>query len=260
MLINKSQKNINVSLDDTQKKLKNRMVFYSLLWLTFGLAVIFLLSYATIAIEAVKTAYLNLIFRLAVSNLYWLIHLVIILVCFALISYLARNSETKNIFLLVAAYIVTILLQSFWIPIIILQVVNTEQANAISYILLAMLIPTLSIAVFGFLGYFNIIDFSKLRIFVYIGVVMMLVLSIITWFISNNVIITVISVISIAVSWILIGFNFNIIQREASIIISTNFDEQEIKSIMLKRSLLFGLNLLLSFIRIFLDILFIVKK
>ncbi|UWD34439.1 MAG0110 family membrane protein [Mesomycoplasma molare] len=251
------QREINYHLSDVQIKLKNKMLFYSLLWLSFGLGLIFLLTFAVLKVEPITKLYIRL---LSFNGVFWVWNALALLINFMLIRYISYNSENKNIGLLILAFVAVVITQSTWIPLIILQTISYNKIDGLANISLALLIPVISIMIFGTLGYLRIIDFSKLMPFALVGIITSLILSIVLWFITQDWIITLIAIIGIAVSLILIGWNFNLIQIESSRIVSTNWDEDQIKEIMLKRSAIFGLNLLLSFIRIFIDVILLSRR
>ncbi|VEU59178.1 MAG0110 family membrane protein [Mesomycoplasma neurolyticum] len=249
-------------LTNEQKKLKNKMLAYSIGWFAFGLAVTFLFTYTILASTALYNAYYSFLTKMFFYNTITTILSVVIMsvIEIALVTYISRPKIRRPLLFVVLAYIAFIISHSLFLPLIIsisyfTSLIDKSGMDFITKITLALIVPSVSIAIFGFLGYFGFIDFAKLLPFAIIGSIVVIIMAIISYFIRHSLLDSLISGISILVAWIYIGYAFQGIAAEGNRILLEDSTEQHKKSFMLKSSIYFGCILLIMFIKIFIHML-----
>ncbi|MBN3534635.1 MAG0110 family membrane protein [Mycoplasma procyoni] len=254
------KKQVDFQLSTEQLKLRNKMLFYALGWMCLGLFIVFLMTFSILAIPAIANIYFTIFVN---THIGFVAPLVISLVSFfvyvAIIRYISRNAYSKNLGGLVTAYVAAVLITSFWIPALIIAFA-AQSKDAVAKLMLALAVPVLVLAIAGFLGYFGIINFARYTWLITALLISSIAIGIISYFIFNSFLYAAFSVIGIIVSFLIIGFTFQIIKAESEQIIYTTLDEQEMKSKMLKGSIIHGLNLFISFIRIFIALLELTKN
>ncbi|WP_033160921.1 MAG0110 family membrane protein [[Mycoplasma] collis] len=259
-------KSFKQTFSKEEKLLKNRMLAYSLGWFSLGLTITFLFNFIILATSPIFNAYTSLIGRLFSSSITTIFFLIITFVFeIALLTYISRVRIRKKLINIILAYFAFILVHTFLIPMFIIfsyhySLISENGLNFVTRLFIALLVPTISIAIFGFLGYFNVIDFSKLMPFAILGSIVIIIMALISYFISYNTIFTIISVISILIAWIYIGFGFQQISNQANFILQQDMSIEEKKRQMLKHSIYWGLWILMMFIKIFINMLRLTQK
>ncbi|WGI36377.1 MAG0110 family membrane protein [Mesomycoplasma lagogenitalium] len=254
------EKRQQITLTKEQTKVKNRLLSYSIGWLAFGLLVTFMIVYAVLTIEPIKLRYSLLINYFTENPFLYFIHLIYFLINILLFRFISYKSYEKNIFFLIFAYILLILIQSIWIPLFIYSLIDYQNIEKISKIILALLIPVAALLVFGILGYFGIINFVKFIVpFALITSISIIILFFIFLGTRQDWIYTIIIVISLIYTFTTIGYTFNRIQYESSYLMSTGLEDGDMKLLVAKASINYGFLLLSAFIRIFIDIIILVR-
>lgn len=252
-----------------EKRLSNRLLSYSLMWLSLGLLIIALFSFAILTINPLREGYLKLIFISFNSRAASIAtNIIMVLVSVGIMFYISSKSRRQNssLGLLLTFYILFILIQAFWIPlaiysfIIVRSITYTDElisdvlANVdyktISYILISISAPAGIMAIIGALGWFQLINFSRFTVFIWAGLVAEFILILVSYFVTNSVVNTVYVVIVSLVTFAMIGYNFWLMKLESQILISNMKNEPEVKKIFLRVGLAYGMFLLVSYLRL----------
>lgn len=249
-----------------EKRLSNRLLSYSLMWLSLGIFLIAILSFAILAISPIREAYFRLIFGVSRSAIGLLVtNLVLTFASIGIMLFISNQSRRQNssLAVLVPMYILFIILESFWLPALISAlflirtiddnfsfVVESLDHKTISYVLLAFTIPAGVFAIIGALGWYQIVDFSRFVIFIWVGLAVELILFIVSYFIFNSIVNAIYLVIATLVTFAMIGYNFWLMRQESLYWLATDKYNEDLKAKFLRIGLAYGMFLLVSYLRL----------
>lgn len=252
------RKNLLFGKIDVQKA-TNRLLSYSLMWFGLAISFVLLITFSVLKIPAIQKLYLSL-FLIIFSNFVWIIIFSITMIALNLLLYwfivkFARRNIPLAI--LILAYLVFVILESIWLPLLLMNF----DTNSITLI---FLIPTLGISLIGLLGYFRVINFEKIMPLVFIAIGLTFIFSLVSFFVMNNWIQTIYAALSVFISFGVVGFTFYRMHNSVRQMVSGYVGyEDEIKGVLIREGLINGLILIVSFVRLVIElirILDIIKK
>lgn len=217
-------------------KNKNKILSLSLFWLGIGVSIILLTSFLAFQFDGFKAFVVNSILGSTFSILIMsFINIGLIMG----IYFVIRNSNTS---VLVAAilYIAFVTYQSFYITTMFLL----YGYNTMGELLPVFFIPSLCFAIMGMVGYFNLVDFTKMWSFFLFGSLTLIILSFVSIFVYNDVLESIYTILGFSLFTLWIGFDVQMILKRAE------FFDFESKSDMWKFSIFGGLSLFIDFINL----------
>lgn len=207
----------------------------SLLWMGLGLSVIILIAW----LSSTQDVFLNFVIKISYQNWFiaWLFQILIIFALFICV-------KNKNVPIIWSIFLYIIF--SFYEGIFITSIlVFSNSINIVKDLLLYMLIPSFIFALMGILGYFNLIDFTKLIPFSFFCMIAILILSFILIFTSNWFVEKLYLIISMIIFMIWIGFDIQLILKSQS---NNQYYDKKMAN---RISFIFGIKLFVDFINIF---------
>lgn len=227
-----------IALD--KDNVKGKLLSRSLLWMGFGLAFIIIISFLVSKIPVFK----DLMHIFAGGS--WFMMLIINIALLLGIFFTLRNPDMP-IGIPAVLYAFFAIYEGFFISYLI-NYFLPSNADALSTLLLLMLIPAGIFILMGIIAYTNIIDFSKLLpfcSFVFIG---LLVMSIVLIFVNSIGLIKWYLLLSAALFVIWIGFDIQMIKRTENQLISSYqpLDKKAVNRI----AFMLGFQLFLDFINL----------
>lgn len=217
---------------------RNSVLFSALSWFGIGITAIFLMAFGFVHISALQSIYLKLI-----SNSTFMIILVIASMLLFFLLYLGFNSlSTQALYVLFG---LICLVESFF-----LASVFFVYANDLSKLLLIISIPTGIFALMGFLGYFQIINFSKIWPFILFLSIAVIIVGIISMFVFSEKLYILYIVASTILFSLYIGMDmWRISWYDNSF---NSLDGEDDKNQIRRLGLFFGLMLIIDFVRLIL--------
>ena len=118
--------------------------------------------------------------------------------------------------------------------------------NVFKNLLIYMMIPASIFAIMGIIGYFNLIDFTKLMPFTLFASIGLIILSLLILLLNSWMLESIYLILASVVFIIWIGFDMQMIYRTDQTIYNFNISNKEITRI----SFLFGVKLFVDFINL----------
>lgn len=215
---------------------KSNLLTRSLLWMSLGLMMIIFVAW----FSSTNTTVLNLVINLSTgitSIFMWLINIIIIFALFYTVS-----NKNINILIPTFLYIFFAIYEGMMITTILIM---TGTNNIVSSLLLYMLIPAAMFALMGVLGYFKLINFTKLVPFAIFGLFGLSIMGFIMFFTTNQILYSFYTILGMAVFIIWIGFDLQMIFRTQE-----TMNEYVDKKEMNKLAFLFGIKLFIDFVNL----------
>lgn len=220
-------------LDVTDKKAN--ILSRSLLWMSFGLAIIVLVAW----ISSINDAFLRFAYDMSYGNMWivsWLINLVL------LISLVFATSSNKvPLIISIILYALFAFYEGFFITTIL---VFSGSVDIVKDLLLYMLIPAAIFLVMGILAYFNLVNFTKIIPFLMFGLIALMIMSIVLFVVNNYVVEMVYLLLAASIFIIWVGIDIQIIIRSQK-----QLDYVDTKSLN-RMAILYGINLFIDFVRL----------
>ncbi len=220
-------------LDVTDKKAN--ILSRSLLWMSFGLAIIVLVAW----ISSINDAFLRFAYDMSYGNMWivsWLINLVL------LISLVFATSSNKvPLIVPIILYALFAFYEGFFITTIL---VFSGSVDIVKDLLLYMLIPAAIFLVMGILAYFNLVNFTKIIPFLMFGLIALMIMSIVLFVVNNYVVEMVYLLLAASIFIIWVGIDIQIIIRSQK-----QLDYVDTKSLN-RMAILYGINLFIDFVRL----------
>lgn len=215
---------------------KSNLLTRSLLWMSLGLMMIIFVAW----FSSTNTTILNLVFNLTtgISSIFmWLINIVIIFALFYTVS-----NKNINILIPTFLYIFFAIYEGMMITTILIM---TGTTNVVSSLLLYMLIPAAMFALMGVLGYFKLVNFTKLVPFAIFGLIGLSIMGFIMFFTTSSILYSFYTLLGMIVFIIWIGFDLQMIFRTQE-----TMNEYVDKKEMNKLAFLFGIKLFIDFVNL----------
>ncbi len=216
---------------------KSTLLTRSLLWMSFGLIFIILVAW----LSATITPFYEFVLRFSLGSTWiwsWVINLVIVFALFFTI-------KNKNLPIVIPAVIYAAF--AFYEGIFITTILAfSGTTNMIKDLLLYMLIPAGIFAIMGVLGYFNVINFTKLLPFAIFGILALFILSMVLLFTSNWVVETTYLFLAAVIFIIWVGIDLQILLRAQDAIDYATVDKRMVNRL----AFIFGINLFIDFVNL----------
>ncbi|VEU66619.1 Inhibitor of apoptosis-promoting Bax1 [Mesomycoplasma conjunctivae] len=253
-MLNFRSNRITYNMVSTDTKIKtDKLLAYSLMWLGSAIALIAILSFAIISSPRLFKLYLDIVgiggkkldIRLIII---FIVTIVLNIGIFFFISKTALKQKPHTA-VLATLYFILILSNSIFLPFVFAQYIARGQAANI----LIAFFATGGITIFmGLLGYYKIINFGKLVPLLILGIVVEVIIGITSLFVFNSLLTTIYLALGFGISVLMIGYQFWQIRNQGSYILANYADDENLNRIMLRLSILYGINLFFATIRIFL--------
>ncbi|MDW2891289.1 MAG0110 family membrane protein [Mesomycoplasma ovipneumoniae] len=246
--------------DEATKKLTNKLLSFSIMWLGIAILLVGLITFAILSIDSLFAIYLRMVAgitsRFAGLLLFFLL---LIAVNFGLSYYINKWALADNppTIVLVLLFFVFVMANSFLIPLIFTIQIALGQGN---YIMIAVGGAGGIMALIGILGYFQVINFGKLLPLIMIGIFIELTLLIVSYFVFSSFVDILYSFVAITVTLGMIGYEFWIIRNQSSVILTHYNSETEIKRVFLRLGIANALGLYISFLRLVIQILRLLNR
>ncbi|VEU70539.1 Uncharacterised protein [Mesomycoplasma ovipneumoniae] len=241
--------------DEATKKLTNKLLSFSIMWLGVAILLVGLITFAILSIDSLFGAYVRILHSITSRFTGLLLFfLLLIAVNFGLSYYIGKWALADNppTVVLVLLFFVFVMANSFLIPMIFAYQIALGQG---SYIMIAVGGAGGLMALIGILGYFQVINFGKLLPLIFIGLFIELILLIVSYFVFSSFVDTLYSFVGITVTLGMIGYEFWSIRNQASTILASYNSHTEIKRVFLRLAIWNALSLYISFLRLVLHIL-----
>ncbi len=216
--------------------IKSKLLTRSLLWMSLGLIAILLVAFLASSIDSFFTFVLRI--SLGTSWIWsWLFNIAIILALFFTI-------QNRNINIIIPAFIYCIF--AVYEGIFLTSIVAFAGGNKdiFSNMVLYMIAPAGIFLVMGFLGYFNLINFTKLIPFASFGFLSLLIMSIILIIINNWVVETIYLYLACLVFIVWVGIDLQMLFRAENIV--DGIDKKDANRL----AFVFGIHLFIDFINL----------
>ncbi|WP_069099824.1 MAG0110 family membrane protein [Mesomycoplasma ovipneumoniae] len=246
--------------DEATKKLTNKLLSFSIMWLGIAILLVGLITFAILSIDSLFAIYLRIVAGITsrFSGLL-LFFVLLIVVNFGLSYYINKRALADNppTIVLVLLYFVFVMANSFLIPLIFATQIALGQGN---YVMIAIGGAGGIMALIGILGYFQVINFGKLLPLILIGIFIEFILLIVSYFVFSSFVETLYSFVAITVTLGMIGYEFWIIRNQSSVILTHYNSETEIKRVFLRLGIANALGLYISFLRLVIQILRLLSR
>ncbi|MGL4252143.1 MAG: Bax inhibitor-1/YccA family protein [Metamycoplasmataceae bacterium] len=228
---------------------KNLLISYALMWMGIGVAIIFLMTYLVMSVEPIR----DFVSRIAFSAMGWIMLLIINMVL-SLTIFLLMNKLSLSV--LAILYLAFVFIQGLFISTTLYYSGFGPEAEGIKNVFLLFLVPSGIFVIMGFLGYFQIFDFSKIGPFLFFATIGLIFFSIFVYFFGGDTSQKWYSIIGIVIFSLWIGFDIWWIQRTSQQI---EFNGGMEKNELIRIGLIFGLRLFIDFINILLFVVRLVR-
>ncbi len=246
--------------DEATKKLTNKLLSFSLMWLGVAILFVGLITFAILSIDSLFAIYLRIVRPITSRTTGILLFLFLLLgVNFGLSYYIGKSALADNppTFVLVLLFFVFVIANSIILPLIFATELVLGNGN---YIMIAIGGAGGIMGLIGILGYFQVINFGKLLPLILIGFVIEIILFIVSLYVFSTFLETLYSLIAITVTLGAIGYEFWSIRNQSSVILANYNSEREIKRVFLRLSIWNALGLYISFLRLVVNILRLLSK
>ncbi|MHA0271365.1 MAG0110 family membrane protein [Mesomycoplasma ovipneumoniae] len=246
--------------DEATKKLTNKLLSFSIMWLGVAILLVGLITFAILSIDSLFSLYVRMVAGITsrFSGLL-LFFILLIAVNFGASYYIGKWALADNppTIVLVLLFFVFVMANSFLIPMIFAYQIASGQG---SYIMIAVGGAGGLMALIGILGYFQVINFGRLLPLIFIGLFIELILLIVSYFVFSSFVDTLYSFVGITVTLGMIGYEFWSIRNQSSIILGNYNSHTEIKRVFLRLAIWNALSLYISFLRLVLHILRLLNR
>lgn len=214
-------------------KTKNKLLSFSLMWMGIAVAIIFLVTWAAMPnnflwpIVKSISGFGNI--GLIIANSALMIAL----------FFVVKNKKISTIFI-AALYLVFTFVEGIVLAVI-FKVANVRN---LSDLVPLFIFPGAFFALIGLLGFFNIINFTKLMPFAIFAAIGLLILALIGVFVFSRTLNILYTVLGFAVFSIWIGFDIQMLVRQGEFIDYSSKDE------LIRFSIIGGLHLFLDFVNL----------
>ncbi len=217
---------------------KNRLISFSLMWVGIGVAIIFLMTFLFMLNPD------NWFINKLSNSLTWSILIVINLVLIIALSFYSYKMSLTVMFWM---YMIFIFIEGIFVSTTISMYFPLFNESSVRNIFLLFLVPSGIFVIMGLLGFFEVLDFSKLLPFISFATLGLIIFSIFLLFFGGSSSEKWFSLLGIIIFSFWIGFDIWWIQRTSDELESCGgVSTQE----MLRLSLFFGLRLFVDFVRI----------
>lgn len=237
MIKNQPKRNIFSKYKLEAIDVKSNLLTRSLLWMSFGLMIIIFVAWLS------SNSYDFVRFTLRITTGYssifiWMINAIIMFALF----YTSSPYRNFNILIPMSLYILFAIYEGMFITTLL---VMTNSQDTAKDLLLYMLIPASVFALMGVLGYFRIVNFTKLIPFATFTFFGLLIMGIVMFFVVNQFLYTLYFILAMSVFTIWIGIDLQIIFRTQEAL-PEYMDKKQINKI----SFMFGIKLFVDFINL----------
>ncbi|MDK2819470.1 MAG: Bax inhibitor-1 family protein [Mycoplasmataceae bacterium] len=222
----------------SKNSVKNKLISYSLMWMGLGVMIIFLMSYLVLSVPEISNIFIR------IANEFWIILLIVNMALILGLSFFAQRLSLK---MLILMYIVFILVEGLFLSTTLYYFgFGVDNNNGIKNLFLLFLAPSSIFIVMGFLGWFQIFDFSKIAPFLFFATIGLIIFSILLLFFGGPRAEKWYSLFGIIIFSLWIGFDIWWIQRTATEIESSGNSNEELVRI----GLIFGIRLFIDFVNL----------
>lgn len=237
MIENQPKRNIFSKYKLEAIDVKSNLLTRSLLWMSFGLMIIIFVAW----LSSNSPDFINFTLKITTgysSIFIWIINIMIMIALF----YTSSPDKNFNILIPTSLYILFAIYEGMFITTLL---VMTNSQNVAKDLLLYMLIPAGVFSLMGILGYFRIVNFTKLIPFTTFTIFGLLIMGIVMFFVVSSFLYTLYSVLAMSVFIIWIGIDLQMIFRTQEDL-PEYMDKKQINKI----SFMFGIKLFVDFINL----------
>lgn len=216
---------------------KSNLLTKSLLWMSLGLMVIIFVAWLSSNVASFQ----NFVQKFSFGTnwfLAWIINIVLIVSLF-----ITLQNPKINITIPIILYCLFAFYEGMFIT---SALIFSGTVNVFKNLLIYMMIPASIFAIMGIIGYFNLIDFTKLIPFTLFASIGLIILSLLILLLNSWMLESIYLILASVVFIIWIGFDMQMIYRTDQTIYNFNISNKEITRI----SFLFGVKLFVDFINL----------
>ena len=216
---------------------KSNLLTKSLLWMSLGLMVIIFVAWLSSNINSFQ----NFVFKFSYGTNWLFAWIVNIILIFSL--FMTLKNPKINIAIPIILYSLFAFYEGMFITSIL---IFSGKTDVFKDLLVYMLVPAGIFAIMGIVGYFNLIDFTKLIPFTLFATIGLFVLALLLFILNSRVLESIYLMLASVIFIIWIGFDMQMIYRTDQTIYNLNISNKEITRI----AFLFGIKLFIDFINL----------